>query len=280
MLREQRRPNRREKSRSAGRKAIVVLVALSLAVIGIGYFYFSARAETRPTNSANFCPTDAKGPSSVTDILLDRTDPFTPTQQAAIRDRLNDVEDRTSQYDMIEIYTVEPTKTKLLQPEFSMCNPGRGEGISKWTGNPELMEGRWKRIFATPLQNLLDSILTTETARISPIMESIQSIVVTRLGSQAMISKKIPRRLIIISDLLQYVEGYSQYKPTVNYDQFKATPYYDHLRTDMSGIAIEIWYVRRERTLKYQAQEHLDFWRSYFLDQGGEIDKIWYVPGT
>ena len=48
-------------------------------------------------------------------------------QQAALRDRLNDVRDHTSKYDRIEIYTVEPTEEKLLKPIFAMCNPGKGE---------------------------------------------------------------------------------------------------------------------------------------------------------
>jgi hypothetical protein len=277
---QQRRPSRRDKKILAGRKAIGVLLLMCVVIAAVGYGYLSSNAHTRPTDKTTFCPTDAQGPNSVTAILIDRTDPFSLTQQAALRDRLNDLKDHTAKYDLLEIYSVEPTETKLLKPIFSMCNPGKGEDISMWTGNPHLIEERWQRLFDAPLQNMFNTILVGETAQISPIMESIQSIVVTRLGTQQLISKKIPRRLVVVSDLMQYVEGYTQYHPYPPFNEFSKSPYYQRVRSDLSGIDIDIWYVRRQSTIKVQGSRHLDFWRDYLLDQGGSIDKIWYVPGT
>jgi len=276
----QRRPNRHDKKASQVRKAIFVLGGLCIAAVGIGYAYITMQANIRPTNPNTFCPTDAKGPNSITAILIDRTDSFNPTQQAAIRDRLNDVLDHTSKYDLIEIYSVEPTKTSLLKPEFSMCNPGRGEEVNQWTGNQHLVEQRFKTSFDAPLQHLFDLALSAKEADISPIMESIQSIAVTELGAQKTRSKFIPRRLIVVSDLIQYVNGYSQYKPIAPFAQFRKTPYYQNVRTDLSDIPIDIWYIRRERTLHLQGEKHIDFWRDYIADQGGAVDKVWYVPGT
>ena len=111
-------------------------------------------------------------------------------------------------------------------------------------------------------------------------MESIQSIVVTKLGSEQLVSQKIPRRLIIISDLLQYVPGYSQYHPIADFEHFKTLPYYQNVRADLSGISVEFWYVRRQKTLNLQSKKHQDFWQDYITDQGGSVDKIWFVPGT
>ena len=280
MQQDQRRPNRNVKRQAAVRKAIGLLVGLCLVAGIVGYFYISSSASSRPTDKATFCPTDALGPNSVTAILIDRTDTFNPTQQAAIRDRLNDIKDHSSQYDLLEIYSVEPIEQKLLKPEFSMCSPGRGEGLNQWTHNPHLIEERWKAFFAKPIQHLFDSILAGDTAQISPIMESIQSIVVTRLGTQELVTKKTPRRLIVISDLLQFSKDYSQYKPLANFKQFKTTPYYQNVRSDLSGIAVEFWYIRRQKTLNIQQDKHVNFWRDYITDQGGTIDKVWFVPGT
>lgn len=275
-----RRPSRQDRQATQVRRAIVVLAILSVIVAAAGYIYFSVLSGIRPMDSMTFCPTDAKGPNSVTAILFDRTDPFTLTQETAIRDRLNAVKDNSSRYDMLEIYTVEPTTTELLRPAFSMCNPGRGEGINPWTGNPRMIEEHWQTLFGGPLQHLFDNIVSGETAQTSPIMEDIQSIVVTRLGSQELIAKKIPRRLIIISDLLQYVKGYSQYRPLDNFDEFKKSAYYQSVRADLSGISIDVWYIRRKKTLQLQSDAHIDFWRDYFADQGAAIDNLWYVPGT
>ncbi len=275
-----KRLNRKDRKAREIRKAIAVLFGLCLLAAAAGYFYFSARANMRPIDEATFCPTDAQGPSSITDILIDRTDPFSLTQQAAIRDRLNEIRDHSGRYDMLEIYSVEPTNEKLLKPEFSMCNPGRGDETSQWTGNPHMVEERWQALFADPLQHLFDSILDASTAQISPIMESMQSVIVTRLGSQELAAKKTPRRLIVISDMIQYVQDYSQYKPLEPFNQFKTTPYYQSVQSDMSGIQIEIWYIKRQKTLRVQTQKHLDFWREYIEAQGGTLDKVWQVPGT
>jgi hypothetical protein len=276
-----RRPSRQDRKATQVRRAVVVLIFLGIVAVAAGYAYFYVLGNIRPIDSTTFCPTDAKGPSSVTAILLDRTDPFTLTQQTAIQDRLNAVKDNSSRYDMLEVYTVEPTTTELLKPAFSMCNPGRGDTINPWTGNPRLIEEHWQALFGGPLQHLFDNIVNGETAQTSPIMEDIQSIVVTRLGSQELVAKKIPRRLIIISDLLQYVKGYSQYhQPLESFDEFKKSAYYQNVRTDLSGISIEVWYIRRKKTLQLQGDAHIDFWRDYFADQDGAIDKFWYVPGT
>jgi hypothetical protein len=274
------RPSRHDKKKSQVRKAIVVLTGLVIVAGIIGYFYITMQASIRPTDPNTFCPTDAKGPNSVTAILIDRTDSFNPTQQAAIRDRLNDVLDHTTKYDLIEIYSVEPTKSSLLKPEFFMCNPGRGDDVSNWTGNQHLVEQRWKTSFDAPMQNLFTEALSAKEADVSPIMESIQSIAVTDVGAQKFKSKSVPRRLIVVSDLIQYVEGYSQYKPITPFNQFRKTPYYQNVRTDLSDISIELWYIRRERTLHLQGEKHVDFWRDYIADQGGSVDKVWYVPGT
>jgi len=275
-----RRPSRQDKKAKQVRKAIVVLSLLFVVAAALGAANFYMRRDVRPTDPNTFCPTDGKGPNSVTAILIDRTDSFNPTQMAAIRDRINDVIDHTSKYDRIEIYTVEPTKTELLKPEFSMCNPGRGDDINDWTGNKHLVEERWKTSFDTPLQNLLNVMIGEEEAAISPIMESIQSIAVTDLGAKTTAAKTGSRHLIIISDLIQYVKDYTQYKPVGSFASFRKTPYYQRVQTDLSGIDIDVWYVRRAKTLHLQGEKHLDFWRDYFADQNGTVDKVWYVPGT
>jgi len=274
-----RRPSRKDRKNSQVRWAVGIFVVLALVFGAIAHFYMTATDNVRPIDPKTFCPMDAKGPNSVTAILLDRTDMFNPTQQAAIRDRLNDIKDHTQRYDLLEIYTVEPTQKALLKPEFSACNPGRGEDVNAWTGNPRLVEERWQSLFADPLQHLLDISLSGGEAEISPIMESIQSIAVTRLNTAELEAQKTPRRLIVISDLLQYTKVYSQYKPVGSFADFRKTPYYQGVKADLSGIGVEFWYVRRQKTLHLQTDKHQDFWRDYVTDQGGSIDKFWNVPG-
>jgi hypothetical protein len=258
----------------------VVIIAIVVGVLGLcTTFYISAKQSVRPLDKETLCPTDDAGPNSINVVLIDRTDKFSPTQQAAIRDKLEELRAGTEKYDLIQIYSVGSTQVELLQPEFSMCNPGRGKEISEWTGNPHLVESKWKRLFGEPLQRIFDTALDSSEAQTSPIMESIQSISVTAFNSHKNGKSNHPKRLIVISDLMQHVADYSQYNGKLSFLDFKTKPYYQKIRSDLSRVSVSIWYIHRQNTVNLQTKEHFEFWQTYFADQGASVDSFWPVPG-
>jgi hypothetical protein len=84
------RPRRRRRGRSGAWRQHTLGVALivgALAVVAGGSFlYFQVAAGRVELDHETLCPVD--GPQSVTVVLVDRTDPYTPVQQAAIQNAL------------------------------------------------------------------------------------------------------------------------------------------------------------------------------------------------
>ena len=84
------------------------------------------------------------------------------------------------------------------------------EDVSVLTSNPRLIKEKWDQRFSQPLEALFTKMLATPSADESPIFESIQSIAVTAFGSLP--DSTTTRKLIVVSDMLQNVPEYSQYK--------------------------------------------------------------------
>jgi hypothetical protein len=104
---------------------------------------------------------------------------------------------------------------------FSKCNPGDGTGLSEWTDNPRLARMRWLETFRQPAKDAVRTSLSPAKAKNSPIMSAIQDIAIDQFSSAA--AQKVEKKLIIISDMLEFTQGYSQYPSAgdVSYQRFK-----------------------------------------------------------
>ncbi len=266
---------RRKRKRAQDRLgiALIVLVVLVFASGGAGYFYLQ---QTRVAiDETTLCPKD--GARTLTVVLVDRTDPLTTIQRAALRRRLEEIKDSVAQYGALQIYSVEPIGETLLRPVVDLCNPGRGADIDSKFGNPRLVEKRWQEGFAMPIERLLEDLMQLDEADSSPIMESIQSIAVSILRGN--VAAEIPKRLIIASDMLQHTVEYSQYKGGFDFQEFRESDYYRRLRADLRGVEVEIIYIRRDTRRAVQGKAHIQFWRDYIRDQGGAVTHVIALEG-
>jgi hypothetical protein len=222
------------------------------------------------------CPVD--GPQGLTVLLIDRTDPLTTVQQGALRKHLAGLKNDMAKYHGIAVYSVGPIGDELLRPEAALlCNPGRGKDIPAAIGNPRLLEQKWDKQFSAPLERLFSVLLSPHEASTSPIMESIQSVAITALrGGQI---DTIPRRLVIVSDMLQHTPEYSQYDTIASFEAFRRLPYYRRVRTDLRGIEVQIIYVRRETRQHVQGRAHIEFWQQYLVDMGGLLMHVIALEG-
>lgn len=253
--------------------ALIVFVALAVAGGGVGYFYLQ---ETRVAlNETTLCP--KAGAQALTVVLVDRTDPLTTVQQAALRGRLEEIKDGVIRYGALQIYSVRSIGKTLLQPVVNLCNPGRSTDINPVFGNPRLVENLWQKQFAVPVEMLLDDLVKTDEADSSPVMESIQSIAVSTLRGDA--AANIPKRLIIASDMLQHTVEYSQYKGNHDLQKFSESDYYHRLQADMRGVEVEIIYVRRNTRRATQGKAHIQFWRDYISGLGGTVTRVIALEG-
>lgn len=254
----------------------LVILGSVFIVFAIGYgMYSKAKKAQVPLDSVTLCPLD--GPSGVTVLLIDRTDPLGPVQTADLRQHLLRIRDGLPLYEGIEIYSIGPVVNEVLSEEGPMlCNSGRAEDVDSLTANPRLTEKRWKERFAEPLQKVFDKLLEAGHDERSPIMESIQSVSVTAFGSLSPKAKH--RRLIIASDMLQNTEALDQYKgDIIPFSQFKTTAEYKRLRTDLQGVEVEILYF--ERNVSPQGRKHIEFWQEYFADSGAKLVRVTRIQG-
>jgi len=152
-----------------------------------------------------------------------------------------------------------------------LCNPGSGTDVSRVYANPDQVAKRW-RIWAASVATTIDKELSSDRQLVSPIFETVQAIGV-RAFSQPMFDNR-PKHLVIVSDLLQHVEGkLDMYRELPSFDDFKNTPYYRQIRTDLSDVHVFVLYVNRP-FVHSQGTQHVEFWRRYFTDQRANLDSV------
>lgn len=269
---------RRRRKRTLDRYGVVLMGGVGcviLTLIGLSVYFHRQQVRLDPQT---LCP--VAGPRALTVLLMDLTDPLTVVQQGALQQRWDPLKNTLEQYAGISIYTVEPIGNQLLRPQVPLrCNPGRGEGVPFATGNPLLVEKKWRTQFSDPLDRAFGALLQQQPrpAPTSPIMESIQSVTITALR-EAQIGT-IPRRLVIVSDMLQHTSDYSQYQMIRPFTDFQQSQYYDRVRTDLRGIKVEIIYVRRNIHKRVQGKHHIEFWQQYIAVMGGVLTHVLPLEG-
>lgn len=259
------------------RLGIGLIIFLVLSVFAL-FIAAAIHAMRQPQlDKATLCP--VAGPEALTVILIDHTDPLTVVQQADLRNHLDKIKNELGQYEGIMVYSVAPIGQALLRPVVSLlCNPGRGYRINPLIGNRRLVERQWLARFSAPLDQLFNALLQPPPpASTSPIMESIQAVAITAWGEPQ--AAKIPRRLVIVSDMLQHTPELSQYDKILPFETFRGSPYYRRVRTDLRGVKVAIIYVRRATRRAVQGKAHIEFWQQYIHDMGGVVTGVDALQG-
>lgn len=256
----------------AGAAAAVVFAA---AVLGF-FFYQSYAGKPPPVDKVTFCPEKI---DSVTAVLLDATDELGVVQRAAIKSRLDEVKDGLPRRARIDVYAVDNADGRLPRAIFSMCNPGSGEDADALKENARLMKRRWTKDFGAKLSEELDRVLGSKAAKYSPIMESIQAVAVQSFGASATRDAH-EKRLVVVSDMIQSVPQYNQYKAgPSSFEAFARSEYFRKVRADLRGAEVEIHYLRRETSRAVQGKEHLMFWERYVRESAGRLVRFLPVEG-
>lgn len=266
---------RKKHKRTQDRIGIALIVLGALAVVGGGMGYVYLQRTRVVLDQSTLCPQE--GARALLVVLVDRTDPLTTVQQAALHMRLEEMKDSVPRYGALQIFAIGPVRETLPRPIVDLCNPGRGEDIDPAVGNPRLVEQRWRERFSAPIALLLNQLVKANEATTSPIMESIQSIAVSTFGSKT--AAEIPKRLIIASDMLHHTREYSQYTSTPDFKSFRNTPYYRGVRANLRGVEVEIIYIRRDTRRAVQGKAHILFWRDYISDLGGVVTRVVALEG-
>lgn len=255
----------------------IPLIVLALALLGgiIGGYITLVRDRVE-IDAATGCPTS--GPSAVTAILFDRTDPINDKQKLFLKNKLDSFQEKTQKHEEVDTYSLEDQGDRIVRPLLRLCDPGKGTDVSSLTGNPELLRERWDQQFDTPLREMMDALREGGGAKTSAIFEAIQSVSLQSFQNpKAGVSA--PKQLIIISDLIQFTKTLDFYRDDLNYQTFQQSIEARRLRTNLSGVSIEVLFIPRARPDRINRL--VRFWTNWLVDQGAGPDslKIVWVEG-
>jgi hypothetical protein len=249
---------------------------LILAVLGVAVTLAMLKPDKVELDAVTRCPVK-NGPIGYTAIVIDRTDSFGSIAKADVEVQLRDIIDRTKESEQISLFAVESTENEPLRSLISICNPGSPDNVDEWTQNPSLVKYNWRSKFQAPLDTLLNELLTEEEAPLSPIMESIQSVSITNLGGKK--KSLVPRRVILISDLMQNSQAWSLYTQKPDFNMFSKAVQTKGLNPDLRNVSVELLFLQRKTKQRVDETELLKFWISWVEAYGGKVSRVLKISG-
>jgi len=267
------RKTRRSRHSHRGNKntwGILIIIAVFVVVIGVGWTVFYLNSKRVTLDSASLCP--SVGIDNKTVILVDRTDPLSDMQQQELKVYLQDIKNSIPVHASISIYGMDQAEPKMLQPEISMCNPGDGENVSPWLANPVLIKKVWQEKFSDKLDSIIAQLMVPLEVPNSPIMETIKAVSISEFIGEK--NTNIKKRLVIVSDMMQHTISYSQYINSISFEDYKGGTAYQHHLANLNGVNVEIIYIRRENSDSIQGKAHIQFWQQYIHSMGGILTKV------
>ena len=259
----QRSATRRSIKRRHDRRIGVPLILVALSLLGglVGAYVAVTRNHVRLDPETN-CP--VQGPSAITAILFDRTDPINDKQKLFLQNKLDLLRTSTQKFEEVGTYALENQGSDVIKPLQQLCDPGKGEDLNPITGNSAMARERWEKQFDTPLRLMMEEMRQGGGAKTSAIFEAVQS--VSLQSFQRPNVAEAPKKLVLVSDLLQFTKTMNQYKGALNYQVFRNTNEALRLRTNFAGVAIEIFFI--PRTTQERIPALINFWTDWFIDQG------------
>lgn len=244
------------------------LIAIFLGLIGSmsGLAYYLANSD--PLDPATLCP--KSHPLGHTIVLVDRTDPLTEEHKALLKGAMDRASATLIPDERLSVFLIEAEAPVVPIPVFSRCKPRDGADASWLYENERLIRARYENEFLEPLSAKIRGLEKPAEAPQSPIMETVRNIAALPEFTDA----TERRRLIVVSDLLQNIPAYSQYRRAADFDAFIASPYGRSVVADLAGVEVEVVYLRRQKDVHHQGERHLVFWRQYFAESGAFIARM------
>ncbi|MCY4237087.1 MAG: hypothetical protein OXC93_01815 [Rhodospirillaceae bacterium] len=235
------------------------LAALVIVIlVGMAALWFQNRSEG---TGENLCPAKS-GPAAGLAVLLDLTDPLENVQIERLRGILDRRIAEAVPNTLIAVGAVH-ADTGARGADFALCKPESGERANEIYENPRMIAERYRKKFRLPFDKILERMLRSPKADSSPIMESLQALLV---GTSGFVDAKYPRRVIIVSDLLQHSAAFSFYRRD-RWATFVRSPNAQRLAGRLNGVVVEICRVPRPNA-RIKKAEVDDFWVNYFERAG------------
>lgn len=253
-------------------------LSVVMAIVLIVFWMISSRSSFI-TDQVTLCPHDASRTEEIHAIIIDLTNGISDAEQVQILQFVNQIKLDLPRFSRLVISGLRDVPSILDDPIFDKCNPGTGEGMSSIYENPTLARRQWEAGFSNQLDLALEPFLESAPSERSEILLAIRQHAIRLLSDPVNIGKK--RTLYVISDLMQFSPNqYSHYRDSIEpYATFRQMPYFQAVRSDLRGIEVELYYVRRPKYSVYQTASHIQFWTEFLQDNGAIVTRVRNIYG-
>ena len=263
--------SRRKKTNNTLPIAIIGLVLVLLAVFS--YQYAQMVEATIQTDSTSNCRSDGFFPRD-TVILLDATEAVSQAQFEDLSNRVELVVRDSITHERFTIYFLRD-EPERFQPKLVVCNPGTGANLSAATNNLRKLMKTWQVSFRAPVKGSLQGLTEVAPSTSSPIMEMLKFV-----GLRTFARSNSPeKRLILVSDMVEHTNSYSQYRDTkLDFKSLSKTPYFREMRPSLDEVMIDLLYIERANLAEIQGGDHVaKFWQPLVRRSGGQIKNVIYI---
>ncbi len=267
MARSKRKPARRRSSRGGGWGALPYVIGAIIAVgVLVAALYLKGQTEDQmAVDPETLCPVST-GPVAMTVILFDLTDPLTPAQSKQLTQYLDHeiANAATGTEFTMGVVREDPADWGATEP---LCKPRTGGDVSQLTQNVRLVTQRYQERFLIPVSDKIQRMISATAAKQSPIMEALQTLIA---DTPDFLTYGGPRKVIVVSDLLQHSEAMSFYRGD-DWQSFANSAGYKRLGKTLNGADVSIFAVPREVAKIKDPAVIEDFWLRYFDVQGSHL---------
>ena len=250
---------RGKKDRRQGKHVLgAILIGFSAVVIATALILTSTESSSPPPNQ--------------TVLLIDVTDPLSAQERTSLTNKIS-ILFSSSPNTTFSVYEIVDDPTKPPSPVTDETSPLKTvANVNPLAEHRSDIEDDWKASTSS-LMTGIDQATQGKPSQRSPILESVQWVALRELNAPQAIS--VPRKLIIVSDLLQHTEEFSLYKGIPDFSLLKSNPNYGKLKTNLVDVDVELWVLRNHTK---EATKLADLWRRIIFDQGGTVSKIVPIP--
>jgi hypothetical protein len=263
--------NRRKKTNNS---LPIIIISLLIALLVLFLIqYVKVVQGTIKTDAATNCRSDGVSPRE-TVILIDATEAVSTAQLEDLSNQLEQVVRSSIIHERFTIYFLRDDPDRF-QPSFIVCNPGTGQNLSAATNNLKKLMTTWEESFRAPIKDSLLGLAELTPSNSSPIMEMLKFAGLRTFAR----STSEDQRLILVSDMVEHNNSYSQYRNTnLDFDSLAQTRYFREMRPKLSNVVIDILYIERPSLAKIQGSEHITkFWHPLVRKAGGQIRDVTYI---
>lgn len=248
----------------------VFIIALGVVIVaGMFVLARSSKAALGP----DLCP--AAGPSGLLVLIVDATDHLSEAQKLDVKNRLQRQIVEVAVGWRVEVWNIAPGAGVPAVIGVPLCRPARAVDVSSLTANPRLAEERYSQ-FTQSVTRMLEDVLSRPDSSGSPILESLQAVGLRSFGSPALI-KETPKRLVLVSDLIQNTDRLSFLHGIPPYDDFQGSRAFDALRAPISGVQVEVMLLARSGGLA--PSQLVTWWQEYFVSMGATLVSVQRIVG-